>query len=233
MNMKETVAYLTAAIEQRRPHHVITANPIMLMAALQDPAYHAMMRSAELIVPDGTGVVWAANRVGVPVQERVPGIDLVHELMKAGEHRRWRVYLLGATDEVIAAAARNLQAGYPAIRIVGYRNGYFGPEEDESVIEAITAAEPDILLVGRSASTQEPWIAKYKSRLNIPVMMGVGGSFDVISGKLKRAPKLFQRMGLEWLYRLMLEPWRFKRMLVLPKFALRVIRDGENVLKTK
>jgi len=232
MDMKETVAYLKAAIEQRSPQHVITANPIMLMGAINDPGYHAMMRSAELIVPDGTGVVWAANRVGQPVKERVPGIDLMHDLMRVGELKRWRVYLVGASDDVIEAAARKLQASYPAIRIVGYRNGYFGPDDDASVIEAIRAAEPDILLVGRSVATQEPWIAQHKHTLNVPVMMGVGGSFDVLAGKLKRAPKLFQKMKLEWFYRLLQEPWRFKRMLDLPKFALKVIRDGENALKT-
>jgi len=143
------------------------------------------------------------------------------------------VYLLGASSEVIEAAAAKLQSSYPAIRIVGKRNGFFSPDEDASVIESIRATEPDILLVGRSSDKQEPWLAANKHALGVPVMIGVGGTFDVLSGKLKRAPKLFQKLRLEWLYRLLQEPWRFKRMLVLPRFALKVMRDRENVLKTQ
>ncbi|MGO4272903.1 WecB/TagA/CpsF family glycosyltransferase [Paenibacillus sp. TAF58] len=231
MSMDQTVAYLTNVIEQRQPHQIITANPIMVMAAQEDPAYLSMMQRAELIVPDGTGVVWAAKYVGEPVVERVPGYDLIHELMKVGESRSWKVYLLGASNEVIQAAAEKLRTAYPRIKLVGVRDGYFKDEQDAEVIQDIVDAAPDILLVGRSAANQEPWIGKYKKQLGIPVMMGVGGSFDVLSGKLKRAPVLFQKLRLEWFYRLMQEPWRYKRMLLLPQFALKVMRDKEKVTK--
>ncbi|MEW9702312.1 WecB/TagA/CpsF family glycosyltransferase [Paenibacillus sp. SI8] len=232
MGMQQTVAYLTGAIQQRKPHHIITANPIMIMAAQEDPAYLRLMQQAELIVPDGTGVVWAANYVGEPVVERVPGFDLLHQLMKVGEPLGWKVYLLGASDEVIQAAAARLQAAYPGIKLVGVRDGYFGADQDAEVIQDIVEAAPDLLFVGRSAANQEPWIAKYKAQLGVPVMMGVGGSFDVLSGKLKRAPLLFQKLRLEWFYRLLQEPWRYKRMLLLPKFALKVMRDKEKVTKS-
>ncbi|WP_068777434.1 WecB/TagA/CpsF family glycosyltransferase [Paenibacillus sp. FJAT-26967] len=232
MNMQDTVAYLTEAIESRRPHHVITANPIMIMAALQDPDYMRMMHTADLIVPDGNGLVWATKYVGQPVSERVPGIDLIHELMRTGEARRWKVYMLGTTRETIAAAAAKLAQQYPLIDIVGFRDGFFGEEEDDAVVGQIRALEPDILLVGRSASTQEPWISKHKQGLAVPVIMGVGGSFDVFAGKLKRAPKLFQKLKLEWFYRLLQEPSRLGRMMVLPQFVMKVVRDKENVLKT-
>jgi N-acetylglucosaminyldiphosphoundecaprenol N-acetyl-beta-D-mannosaminyltransferase len=231
MSMDQTVAYLTNAIEQRQPHQVITANPIMVMAAQDDPAYLSMMQRAELIVPDGTGVVWAAKYVGEPVVERVPGYDLIHELMKVGESKSWKVYLLGASNEVIHAAAEKLRTAYPSIKLVGVRDGYFKDEQDAEVIQDIVDAAPDILLVGRSAANQEPWIGKYKQQIGVPVMMGVGGSFDVLSGKLKRAPVLFQKLRLEWFYRLMQEPWRYKRMLLLPQFALKVMRDKEKVTK--
>ncbi|WP_442602587.1 WecB/TagA/CpsF family glycosyltransferase [Paenibacillus sp. KN14-4R] len=233
MNMKETVSYLKHVIDSRTPHQVITANPIMLMEALNNPDYHNMMSKADLIVPDGAGVVWAANHVGQPVQERVAGFDLVQELMRAGEVKRWKVYLVGATTEVIEAAAAKLQRDFPTIRIVGVRNGYFGSDEDAQVIADIRVQDPDILLVGRSAASQEPWIAQHKAELGVPVVIGVGGSFDVLSGKLKRAPKLFQKLRLEWFYRLLQEPWRYKRMLLLPKFALKVMRDRDKVLKSK
>ncbi|KRE41722.1 WecB/TagA/CpsF family glycosyltransferase [Paenibacillus sp. Soil724D2] len=231
MSMDQTVAYLTNVIEQRQPHQVITANPIMVMAAQDDPAYLRMMQRAELIVPDGTGVVWAAKYVGEPVVERVPGYDLIHELMKVGESKSWKVYLLGASNEVIQVAAEKLRTAYPGIKLVGVRDGYFKDEQDAEVIQDIVDAAPDILLVGRSAANQEPWIGKYKQQIGVPVMMGVGGSFDVLSGKLKRAPVLFQKLRLEWFYRLMQEPWRYKRMLLLPQFALKVMRDKEKVTK--
>lgn len=190
-----------------------------------------VMKQAELIVPDGTGVVWAANYVGHPVPERVAGFDLLHELLAAGENYHWKVYLLGSTSEVIQATAKRVHELYPAITVCGKRDGFFGPKEDEAVIAAIREANPDLLFVARGADTQEPWIGKYKEQLGVPVMMGVGGSFDVISGRTKRAPKLFQKLRAEWLYRLLKEPSRYKRMLALPKFAAKVMREKENVTK--
>lgn len=229
--MSDTVSYLTEAITMRTPHQVITANPIMVMAALNDPAYRTVMEHAELIVPDGTGVVWAANVGGDPVQERVAGFDLLHELMRTGEGYHWRVYLLGSTAEVIQETASKLQLQYPGVEIVGYRDGYFGSDEDQMVIEQIKATKPDILFVARASDTQEPWIYRYKEQLDVPLMMGVGGSFDVISGKTKRAPKVFQKLRSEWLYRLLSEPTRYRRMLALPQFAVKVLRDKGNVTK--
>jgi N-acetylglucosaminyldiphosphoundecaprenol N-acetyl-beta-D-mannosaminyltransferase len=229
--MDNTVQYLTEAIISRTQHQVITANPIMIMAALKSTAYMSVMKNAEFIVPDGTGVVWAARYGGEPVQERVAGYDLLHELMKTGESYHWRVYLLGSTAEVIQETATRLQIQYPDIEIVGYRDGFFGTEEDEAVVEQIRATAPDLLFVARSADTQEPWIAKYKAKLGIPVMMGVGGSFDIISGKAKRAPIIFQKLRLEWLYRLLREPTRVRRMLALPQFVVKVLRERENVTK--
>ncbi|MEK3733175.1 MULTISPECIES: WecB/TagA/CpsF family glycosyltransferase [unclassified Paenibacillus] len=231
LDMKETVKYLTEAVQSGQPHQVITANPIMVMTALDRPEYKQMMKSAELIVPDGTGIVWAAGVGGDPLDGRVTGFDLLHELFKAGETYRWRFYLLGTTTEVIQEAAKRLQMQYPAAVICGYRDGFFGADEDVAVIEDIRAAQPDILFVARGADNQEPWIAQHKEALGVPVMMGVGGSFDIISGKLKRAPKVFQKLRLEWFYRLLREPSRYKRMLALPKFALKVLREKENVTK--
>ncbi|TVY09383.1 WecB/TagA/CpsF family glycosyltransferase [Paenibacillus cremeus] len=231
MGMKQTVDYLTQVIQTRKPHQIITANPIMVMTAVEDPKYMRMMKEAELVVPDGAGVVWAADYVGNAVSERVAGYDLMHELMKLGETRGWKVYMVGASPEVIEAAAVRMKEQYPKLNLVGYRDGFFGDKEDSDVIQTIRDHSPDILLVGRSVAKQEPWIAQYKEQLGVPVMMGVGGSFDVLSGKLKRAPLFFQKLRLEWFYRLLQEPWRYKRMLVLPKFAVKVIREKENVQK--
>lgn len=229
--MSDTVQYLTEVITMRKPHQVITANPIMVMAALNDPTYRTVMEEAELIVPDGTGVVWAANVGGNPVQERVAGFDLLHELMRIGESHHWRVYLLGSTAEVIQETALRLQMKYPGVEIVGYHDGYFGPADDDKVIEQIKVTNPDILFVARASDTQEPWIHQYKEQLAVPLMMGVGGSFDVISGKTKRAPVLFQKLRSEWLYRLLSEPTRYRRMLALPQFVVKVLRNKENITK--
>lgn len=230
-DMGQTVHYLTKAICDRKPHQVVTVNPIMIMAALDNPEYLAMLQRAEFIIPDGAGVEWAARYVGNPVAERIAGIDLLHRLLAEGERHGWKVFLLGASPEVIAAAAEKLHRQYPGITMAGFRDGYFQASEDREILQEIVRANPDILLVGRSADKQEPWIDRYKHKLNVPVMIGVGGSFDVISGKLKRAPKLFRRLHLEWFYRLMQEPWRYKRMLALPKFVLKIIREKENVQK--
>ncbi len=229
LSMNETVNLVTRMIESREPHQIITANPIMVMSAVDSPAYLELLQAADLVVPDGAGIVWAANYVGNPVAERVAGFDLLHRLMQLGEPKGWKVYLLGASTEMIEAAASSLKRQYPALQLVGYRDGYFQADEDAAVIANIREHDPDILLIGRSADKQEPWIAHYKQQLGVPVIMGVGGSFDVLSGKLKRAPGIFQKLRLEWFYRLLQEPWRYKRMLVLPKFAMKVIREKKNV----
>jgi N-acetylglucosaminyldiphosphoundecaprenol N-acetyl-beta-D-mannosaminyltransferase len=233
LNMKDTVQFLTDAVDSGSPHHIITANPIMVMSAVENPAYLNMMKRAELIVPDGSGVVWAASYVGNPVAERVTGIELIHELFGIGENKGWKVYLLGTAPDVIQEAARRLALQYPKLHIVGVRDGYFGPDQDAAVVADIKQAGPDILLVGRSVEGQEPWIDKYKYELQVPVVIGVGGSFDVISGRTKRAPVIFQKLKAEWLFRLINEPKRYKRMLALPKFAVKVIREKENVQKPR
>ncbi|CAM4276132.1 WecB/TagA/CpsF family glycosyltransferase [Paenibacillus tarimensis] len=233
MDMQETVNYLSNVIHLRIPTQVITGNPIMVMAGLENPDYYRVMEEAELIVPDGAGVVWASEYVGQPVKERVAGFDLMHRLLETGEKHRWSVFLLGTTQETIEESAERLKQQYPLIRFVGVRNGFFGPGEDAKVIEEIRRANPDMLFVARALDNQEPWIGRYKQELGVPVMMGVGGSFDIIAGKLKRAPVLFQKLRLEWFYRLLQQPSRYKRMLVLPKFMLKVVREKENVTKRR
>jgi N-acetylglucosaminyldiphosphoundecaprenol N-acetyl-beta-D-mannosaminyltransferase len=229
--MDDTVDLATRMIESRQPHQIVTANPIMVMSAVESPSYLSLLQGADLVVPDGAGIVWAANYVGNPVAERVTGFDLLHRLLQLGESKGWKVFLVGASPEMIEAAVGKLKLQYPALQLVGYRDGYFKTEDDKSVIENIRKHHPDILLIGRSADKQEPWIAHYKQQLQVPIIMGVGGSFDVLSGKLKRAPQIFRKLRLEWFYRLLQEPWRYKRMLVLPKFAYKVIREKENVQK--
>jgi N-acetylglucosaminyldiphosphoundecaprenol N-acetyl-beta-D-mannosaminyltransferase len=231
MTMDETVRYLTDAVKSGKPHQVVTANPIIVMAALNDDAFMASMKQADLVVPDGTGIVWAANYVGNPVAERVAGFDLMHRLLAAGAPSGWKVYLLGTAPDVVEEAAGTLQRQYPGIRVVGYRDGFFEADQDDAVIAQIRATEPDLLFVARSTDKQDPWIGKYRHQLGVPLMMGVGGSLDIVAGRLKRAPMLFRKLRLEWFYRLLRQPSRYSRMLALPKFAAKVIREKENVQK--
>lgn len=224
LDMEQCAAHLARAVESGKPHQVVTVNPIMLMAGLENPAYLKILKEAEFVVPDGAGAVWAARFIGHPVPERVPGIDLMHRLLAIGEERGWRAFLLGADPRTIRTAWERLRLRYPKMNFVGYHHGYFGEEQDRDVIALVREARPDLLFVGRSAATQEPWIYKYKHELGVPVMMGVGGSFDVIAGNVGRAPAWMQRAGLEWLYRLAREPRRWRRMLALPKFVVTVVR---------
>jgi len=229
LNMEQTVEYLTSAIESGTPHQVITANPIMMMEGLRNEKYREVLKQAELVVPDGAGLVWAARYAGNPVAERVAGYDLLHRLLERGQRFGWKVYLLGAAPDVVRDAAERLRQLYPGIRIAGYRDGFFTDDQDEEIVREIAGLKPDLLFVANSLHRQEPWIGQYKRRLRVPVMMGVGGSFDIIAGRLKRAPLLFQKLRLEWLFRLLQEPSRYKRMLDLPKFVIHVIRNKESI----
>ncbi|WP_420319401.1 WecB/TagA/CpsF family glycosyltransferase [Gorillibacterium massiliense] len=231
LGFRDTLQLLVEAVKNRQATHVITANPIMVTAAGNNPAVMAMMKRAELVVPDGAGVVWAAGYIGQPVTEKVAGIELMEELIRIGEQEGWRVFLLGTSEEVIQAAAARIKDKYPKIQIVGVQNGYFSDEQDDEIVEKVREAKPDLLFVGRSADKQDLWIDRYRDQLDATLMMGVGGSFDIFSGNLKRAPKIFIRMRLEWLYRLMQEPSRYKRMLDLPRFVMKVIKEKDNVGK--
>lgn len=226
-DMERTVLRLAEAVRSRRPTQVITANPIMFMTGFENEHFMRVLQTADLVVPDGAGLVWAARRLGKPVAERVAGFDLMHRLFALGARHGWRFYLLGATQETIEAARDRILADYPGVVIAGCRNGYFTAEEDERVVKEIVESAPDVLLVGRSTLLQDPWIAAHREKLKIPVMMGVGGSFDVLSGRLTRAPLWMQRLGLEWLHRLLQEPSRIRRMTALPKFAWEVAVFGE------
>lgn len=182
-------------------------------------------------VPDGAGLVWAASQLGEDVAERVAGFDLMHELLKTGENYGWSVFLLGAAPDVVEKAAENFAARYPRIRIAGWHHGYFDADEDERIVEEVRRAEPDLLFVARSLDTQEQWIARHRDALGARLMMGVGGSFDVVAGKLKRAPLFMQKLKLEWLYRLLQEPTRIGRMLALPRFVVKVRREKRALRK--
>ena len=206
-------------------HHVITLNPEFIMTAQRDQAFRAVIERADLVLPDGVGVIWASRLYGHPLQERVTGVDTVRALAGLAAQRGLRPFLLGAAPGVADEAARVLQTENPGLEIAGTYVGSPAVEEEDAIVELIRAAHADFLFVAYGAPKQDLWIARNRERLGVPVSMGVGGTFDFITGKTQRAPRWMQRAGIEWLHRLIKEPWRWRRMLALPRFAVGVLME--------
>ncbi len=221
----EALARVQALIRAGRPAQVVTANAELVMHARRDPELAEVVRQAALVVPDGIGLIWAAGLLGDPLPERVPGIELAERLVAESGSAGYSVYFLGAAPGVAEEAAARLRARYPDLQLAGVRHGYFRPEEEPAVLEAIASARPGLLLVGLGMPRQEKWIARHLAQLGVPVAVGVGGSFDVWSGRVRRAPRWMQRLGLEWAYRLARQPRRALRMTALPRFAAAVLAE--------
>ena len=201
---------------------VSTVNALAVMEAETNGAYASALRNSFLTLADGAGLVWALKFLGTPVQERVAGIDFMTRLARMASSEGWPVYLLGAKPHVVEGAVRALKERFPEIVIAGWRNGYFQPD-DISVARDIRKSGARVLFVAMGVPRQEIWVAKNAAELGNLVAVGVGGAFDVISGMLKRAPEIWQKLGMEWLYRLIQEPWRWKRDLDLLRFAGKVV----------
>jgi N-acetylglucosaminyldiphosphoundecaprenol N-acetyl-beta-D-mannosaminyltransferase len=212
----------------RRARQVITLNPEMLYSAWQNSELRKLLNQGDLVVADGYGIVWAAARLGHPLPERVAGIDLIQSLATRASISGWRFFLLGGEPGVAEAAADSLRRQHPGLAVVGARHGFFTPAETPSVLEQIRAAGPDLLLVGLGFPKQERFIRDHRRELGALVAVGVGGSFDVLSGRLCRSPLWMRRLRLEWLYRACQEPARWRRLMVLPLFVLQVLTAGWN-----
>jgi N-acetylglucosaminyldiphosphoundecaprenol N-acetyl-beta-D-mannosaminyltransferase len=219
----ETLALIERFIAERTPHQVCTVNPEFVMRAQQDRAFRDVINHAALCLPDGVGLLWAARRLGHPLRERVAGSDLVGQIAARAAQRGWRLYLLGAASGVADKATEVLRARHPGLVVAGTFSGSPAPDEEDAIVERIRAARPDVLLVAFGAPAQDVWIARNQPRLRVPVAMGVGGSLDFIAGVAQRAPVWMQRLGLEWLHRLIREPWRWRRQLALPRFVWQVL----------
>jgi N-acetylglucosaminyldiphosphoundecaprenol N-acetyl-beta-D-mannosaminyltransferase len=224
ISMSEAVARIEEFIRSRQPHIVVTSDASAIMKAQEDEELHRIINTADLVTPDGIGVIWGARLLDLPIYERVPGVDLVAALCAVAAQRGYRIFILGAAPGVAEQAAQNLQATYPGLTVAGTHHGYFGAEEEAHIVEAIRLAQPDILFVAFGIPKQEKWIRRHLQTMQVPVCIGVGGSFDVYSGRLKRAPLWVQRMGMEWFYRALIEPKRFVRLLILPKFMWMTLR---------
>ncbi len=205
---------------------VVTVNTEFVMMAQYDTVFRTIINHAALVVADGIGIVWGTRYIGMPTPERVTGTDTLVEVAKLCAIKGYRLYLLGAAPGVAEEAATHLQEITHGLKIAGTYAGSPAPAEEDSIIEYVRASQADILCVAYGAPAQERWIARNLSRLPVAVAMGVGGAYDFLSGRQLRAPQAMQRLGLEWLYRLYREPWRWRRMLAIPRFMLLVVLKG-------
>lgn len=218
---------LTSALlddmKQNKKSFIVAINPEKIMKAQQDPSLLALLNRADYQIPDGIGVILASRLKGGNIRQRVTGIDMMLKLCETAAKVGKKVFLYGAKPGVALKAKENLEKMYPGIQICGCLDGYV--KDEATIEETINEAAPDIIFVALGSPVQEYWIVNHMDKLHPKVYQGVGGSFDVISGKIKRAPKLFQKLGLEWLYRLFKEPWRWKRQLILPKFLIKTFKE--------
>ena len=219
LDMEESLAVVESFIRSGRPHQHVVVNVDKIVKASRDPGLRRIINDCDLINADGMPVVWASRLLGKPLKARVTGVDLFEALMARAAQKGWRVFLLGAREEVVSGVARLYPARYPGLTIAGYRNGYWKPEEEARVVADIAVTRPDILFVAISSPKKEEFLARYQAAMKIPFAMGVGGTFDVAVGHVKRAPVWMQKAGLEWFYRFLQEPRRMFRRYFIEDMA--------------
>jgi bacterial polymer biosynthesis proteins, WecB/TagA/CpsF family len=207
--------YLDMDLDNKANKFIVTPNPEIVLSARKDTRFSKIINNADYVIPDGIGIIKGAKSLGTPIHERITGFDTLKYLMSAANRKLLKVYLLGAKPEVIQASADKIKKDYPQIDLVGFHDGYF--KDAGMIAEEIAETKPNIVFVALGSPKQEFFIDKYHERTNA-IWIGVGGSFDVFSGTKKRAPKVFQTLNLEWLYRLAKEPTRIGRMMAIPKY---------------
>lgn len=225
-NIDESANKIMQFLDEDKFHMVFTPNSEIIMVAYNDSEFCKVLNDADLLTADGIGVVYASRILGEPIKERAAGFDIAKKVLEECALKGYKIFFFGGKPGVASEAQKVLSQQNPGICFVGERNGYFKPEEEEEIIAEINNSGAELLLVGLGAPAQEKWIAKNRDKLNVRVAMGVGGSLDVFAGKVERAPEIYCKLGLEWFYRLMKEPWRAKRMTALPKFAMTVVLKG-------
>ena len=227
MTMKQAVDSLEQRMLAGEQTFVVTANAEIIMMCQEDAAYNSIIsQKAELVLPDGAGAVWAGRHLGYKVPERVAGFDLYNQLLALSAKKGYKAYFFGGSPGIAEAAKAKSEEMYPGVKIVGCHNGYFTDADVPAIIEAINQSGAEMLFVALGAPKQERWILAHREELKPRILMGIGGSFDVLAGKMERAPKWMQDASLEWAFRLYEQPSRFISMLALPKFALKVMFSG-------
>lgn len=215
VTMEEAVDRIDEAIRSRRLLRHVAMNAAKLVATRRDPLLHWSVQTAGLVTADGQSIVWAGRWLGQPVPERVTGIDLMAAVLSLADRRGYRVFSLGAQQDVVDDALVALRRRHPNLNMVGAIHGFFAAEEEPGIVQAIADADPDILLVALGTPHKELFLATHQQQLGIPFCMGIGGSLDVVAGRVRRAPRAMQQLGLEWLFRLIQEPRRLWRRYVI------------------
>lgn len=215
-------------LNRKKYSMIFTPNPEIVMMAQKDLEYKDILAEGDLVIPDGIGIIMASRIKKLGLDERLPGIEMMESILKYCNNAKKSIYLLGSSSHNVKSAAENIQETYPNLILAGYHDGYFDDAEELRIVDKINEVKPDILFVAMGAPKQEKWMYKHRKILNVKVSMGIGGAIDVWAGAVKRAPKLFRKIGLEWLYRIVTNPKRIKRSLVLPQFLLKVLlsRNG-------
>ena len=232
--MDETVTRCQELVERGEPAQVVTPNAEIVVAAQRDEWLRGCINRSALSIPDGAGLLLAGRILGARLREQVTGTDLSYRLAELAARRGYRLFLLGAGEGVAKAAAERLRALYPGLVVAGTFGGDSGPAGDAATREAVAAAAPvHLLLVAYGAPRQERWIARNQADLGVPLAMGVGGVFDFISGRVPRAPAWLRAVGLDWLYRLIREPWRWRRQSALPRFILAVLLSARRARRRR
>lgn len=222
VDFPKTTQKINQFIQQKKPHQIVTINPEFIMTALNDKEFKKILNKADLAIPDGIGIILASKIFRKSLKERITGVDLIYKIAELAHQKGYSIYFLGGEEGIAKKTALKLKEMFPKMKIAGVEGG---SPYDLNAIQRLKEAKPDILLVAFGHPRQEKYIYKYRESFNVPVMIGVGGAFDFISKKIPRAPLWIQKVGLEWFYRLIKEPWRIKRQLVLPKFAFLVLLE--------
>ncbi len=232
MTRQEAAQRGAQLLDEDRYHYVVTPNPEIILDSEKDPPFRAAINGADLVLPDGIGVIYAARILGTPIRERLPGIEFATDMLRCLNLRQGRLFLLGAKPHIAEEAGQALCARYPRMVLCGTHDGYF--QDEQALLEEVCAARPDLIFVCLGAPKQELWMAKYGPRTGARMAIGLGGALDVFSGHTLRAPESWRRLGLEWAYRLKCEPWRFRRMARLPLVLVKAAKEritpgkGEN-----
>ncbi len=222
VTMQTAMQTIESFIEKKTPHIVVTADASGIVAAQHDQEWMDILTHADLVTPDSIGILWAAKKVGSPLQERVSGVDLVDEICRLSSEKGYRIYFLGAGPGIAELAASKMQLRHPGVNIVGTHDGFFAREDEPNLVQRISELKPDILFTAMGIPKQEKFIAKHLYEIAASVNMGVGGSFDVWSGNVKRAPKMIQKLHLEWLWRTISNPKKWRKAMNLPVFWWKV-----------
>jgi len=221
LSYEEITQKLKQRVTQGEQSTIIAVNPEKIMKSQTDETLRDLINGSTFQIPDGVGVLLASRLKGGGITSRVTGVDMMDRLLQLSADEGYRVFFYGAKEEVVTKAIENIQQRYPSIQVAGYENGY--AQDQEALVQKIQESKADVMFVALGSPKQELWIRKNKEHLPVKVFQGVGGSFDVYAGHVKRAPAPFRKTGMEWFYRLATDPKRFKRQLALPKFLWRVM----------